>query len=463
MTLDLDLKPEDIQSLSNRDALVAFFSALRYNTDARIKQSAANLGIGTESVVREIKHIEQIASQDGLLHLYLFELRSVTVALTSALARAFRNKQGEYLLVLTSDYEHLDFVLVERAIPVSEAGTSIGEKQVTVRPHVLTIERRKPTRRQLRVLRRFTYTESDPYYQFEKLKSAYSIYDWSEEHFNNRILFADYYLQERLRDQREWKEDVKPIYLKVRDFMSGAAHTWAGKPEADIRAGLFEKVFAALGFTFKQEKESKDDSPTSDYSLYGSSSDNAISVCLCYPWGRSLDGKDDQRDQDTPEENPSAAVVSILKDGKALWAIVTNGKLWRLYNAKTSSVAASFYEIDLEEILAAPMQLASPSTFDLSDSFKYFSLFFRREAFEPRTETVAGEERTTTFLDLVFKGSEEYAKRLGERLKDRVFEEVFIHFAEGFIEFVKKRDGKDADLSQEKLDEVFQGTLTLLY
>jgi len=463
MTLDLDLKHEDIQSLSNRDSVVSLFTALNYNTEARVRQSAANLGIGTESVVREIKHIEQIASQDGLLHVYLFELTSVTVTLTNALARAFRNKQGEYLLVLTSDYERLDFVLVERAIPMSEAGTGIGEKQVTLRPRVLTIERRKPTRRQLRVLRRFSYTESDPYFQFEKLKSAYSIYDWSEEHFNNRILFADYYLQERLRDQPEWREDVKPLYLKVQEIMLEAAHIWQGKRESELRTGLYEKLFAVLGFTHRREKGSRDDSPTPDYALFGKSGENPIAVCLCYPWGRSLDSKDDQRDLDTPEENPSAAVVSILKDGKAPWAIVTNGKLWRLYNARTSSVAASFYEIDLKEILAAPTQLASPSTFDLSDSFKYFSLFFRREAFEPRTEVIAGEERKATFLDSLLRGSEEYAKRLGERLKDRVFEDVFIHFAEGFIEFIKRRDGEDADLSQEKLDEVFQGTLTLLY
>ena len=78
-------------------------------------------------------------------------------------------------------------------------------------------------------------------------------------------------------------------------------------------------------------------------------------------------------------------------------------------------------------------------------------------------EIVKGEWRTTTFLDSLLKGSEEYAKQLGERLKDRVFEDVFIHFAEGFIDFIKARDGKDADLDQLKLDEVFQGTLTLLY
>jgi hypothetical protein len=105
----------------------------------------------------------------------LFELDSVTVALTNALSRAFRNKQGNYLLVLTSDYERIDFVLVEKTLPIAGDGPNLGEKQVTVLPHVLTINRRKPGRRELRILRRFTYTESDPLYQFEKLKSTYAI------------------------------------------------------------------------------------------------------------------------------------------------------------------------------------------------------------------------------------------------------------------------------------------------
>ncbi|MGD0337501.1 MAG: TaqI-like C-terminal specificity domain-containing protein [Bacteroidota bacterium] len=464
MILDYDLKPEDIQSLNGRESLASFFSTLGYNTNNRIKQSAQNLGITAENVTREIKHIEQIASQDGLLYIYLFELESVTVVLTNALARAFRNKQGNYLLVLTSDYERIDFVFVERLSKSGKDTKIISEQQATVRPRILTIDRRKPNRRQLRVLRRFTYTESDPFAQYDKLLSAYSIFDWSEDHFNNRTLFADYYLEERLREKDEWKEDFKLLYSSIQELFIQSAHTWAGKPEAELRDQLFEPIFNILGFTFKQGKSPTNDALKPDYFLYGKQGREAIALCLCYSWARSLDGKDDQRDLDTPDENPSAAVVSILKDSPAPWAMVTNGKLWRLYHGRTSSIATSFYEIDLEEILAEPSKLGSTSdSFDLSDSFRYFVLFFRSQAFEPKKELIAGEEQTTIFLDQLAKGSEEYAKKLGERLKDRVFEEIFPCFAEGFIEFIKKRDGQKADLSQEKLDEVFRGTLTFLY
>jgi len=87
---------------------------------------------------------------------------------------------------------------------------------------VLKVNRRKPGPVDLRVLRRFTWTESDPFAQYEKLLSAYSVADWSEEHFNNRALFSDYYLKERLKGLPEWNEDPKPTYRQLRDLYLGA-------------------------------------------------------------------------------------------------------------------------------------------------------------------------------------------------------------------------------------------------
>jgi hypothetical protein len=70
--------------------------------------------------------------------------------------------------------------------------------------------------RHLRVLRRLTWTEADPFGQFDKLRHAYDIAYWSETHFNNRGLFSDYYLTNRLRpadgsapEFPEWSEDPR--------------------------------------------------------------------------------------------------------------------------------------------------------------------------------------------------------------------------------------------------------------
>lgn len=448
--LDKDLRPEHIQSISNADEVAGFFSYLGYNTTERIKQSPSNLGITNETLLKEIKKIELIANQENLLQVYLIEISSVTIATTQTLVRVFRNRVGNYLLFLTSDYDRIDFVLIERLLP-SEKDEGIGSKQASIRPRILTVDRLKPTRIDQRVLRRFSYTEADPIAQYEKLQAAYIVADWSEEFFNNRALFSDYYLIERLREEPEWKENIKPVYSRFRELYQDAKSLWSGKSEQEFRKGFLNKVFETLGYAFKESKRADDDSKEPDYIFYGDKqSDSLLCFCLTYPWGRSLDGKDYTRDINTPDENPAAVVVSLLERGNADWVIVTNGKLWRLYSSKAHSRATNYYEIDLEEVLAR---------LDPEESFRYFYLFFRKEAFVPGSDE---EQKKITFLDRLLKGSEEYAKRLGERLKKRVFEEIFPYFARGFISHIQDVKGVPS-LSQSELDRIFQGTLTFLY
>ena len=330
--LDKDLRPEHIQSISNADEVAGFFSYLGYNTSERITQSPANLGITNETLLKEIKKVELIANQENLLQVYLFELSSVTIANTQAFVRVFRNRVGNYLLVLTSDFNRIDFGLIERVLP-DDKTEGIGIKQALIRPRILTVDRLKPTRIDQRVLRRFSYTETDPIAQYEKLQAAYIVADWSEEFFNNRALFSDYYLLERLRDEPEWKENIKPVYSRFREIYQDAKSVWSGKSELQFRKGFLNQVFETLGYFFKESKRADDDSKEPDYIFYGDKQTvDPLCFCLTYPWGRSLDGKDYTRDINTPDENPGAVVVSLLDRGDSDWVIVTNGKLWRLYH-----------------------------------------------------------------------------------------------------------------------------------
>lgn len=461
MEFDVDLQPGSVQELNNPDAIAAFFANLGYNTEDRTVQKPENLGITADGTTRPIRHIELIASQEALLQVYLFELTSVTVSQTRALARSFRNRAGNYLLILTSDYERIDFVLIERfAPPASAESTGIGQKQVGVRPRILTIERRKPSAVHLRVLKRFTYTESDPIAQHDKLLSAYAIADWSEEYFNNKALFSDYYLLHRMPQLKEWAEDPKPTFLRLHDIYRQAGSRYAGKGEQSVRQGLLEPTFEAMGFRFEVGKKANSEEKAPDYRLFASGNGQyPIATCLAYSWGRFLDGKDSIRDDTTPEENPGAWVVSLLEQGEAPWAIVTNGKLWRLYSCRARSRSTNYYEIDLEEVLAQ----SGPQALDPAVAFRYFWMIFRSDAFCPRPPKVEEAAKPTCFLDQILEGSDEYARELGERLKERVFEGVFPHVAEGFIANMQSEGRTAAELTQEDLDTVFQGTLTLLY
>src|SRR5207302_3148411 len=139
----------------------------------------------------------------------------------------------------------------------------------------------------------------------------------------------------------------------------------------------------------------------------GAPNDKPLALCLAYKWERNLDGKDEQRDNQTPDENPGAVVVTLLDSGEADWAIVTNGKLWRLYSARAHSRATNYYEIDLEETLAQP-----PEHRELA--FRYFWYFFRATAFLPTARTVDCGTRQMCFLDNLVSESERYAHELGQ-------------------------------------------------
>ncbi len=163
-TSDRELTGKDVLGLSSAEATVGFLASLGYRTDARTVQAPANLGITAETLVHQIRRLELLADHEGLLQVYLVELTSVTVAATRALARAFRTLNVQFpLLILTHDYERLDFVLVEKVLPgLGDDAGPMGQKQVAIRPRILTVNRRDPGRVELRVLRRFTYTEADP-------------------------------------------------------------------------------------------------------------------------------------------------------------------------------------------------------------------------------------------------------------------------------------------------------------
>jgi len=315
---DKEVTRQQIQSLNDIEAIAAFFAYLGYDTNSRIQQAPANLGITSETIQRQIKRIERIADQQGLLSVYLIEMTSVTVAGIQGIIRPLRNRAGQYLFVLTSDYEQIDFVLLQRVTPEGE-GKGLTQKQVGVRPRVLTANRRDPDPVALRVLRRFSYTELDPFAQFDKLVSAFGVAEWSEPLFNNRALFSDYYLKFRIPDEAAWKDDPKPVYQKFLTLFAQAPRRWGRQSIKEVSEGLLEPAFLLLGFGLKRDPRDSEGSPNPHYHLYHPENKNpeSLAVCLAYPWGRSLDGKDEARDKDKPNENPGQIVVSLLEKGEA--------------------------------------------------------------------------------------------------------------------------------------------------
>jgi hypothetical protein len=98
-----------------------------------------------------------------------------------------------------------------------------------------------------------------------------------------------------------------------------------------------------------------------------------VRALLVYPWDRPLDRKDEQHTRSRAEDVPGIRVVKVLEEQKLPWAILTNGKDWRLYCAAAHSRATNYFEIDLPDALEHEDLIA----------FRYFYLFFRAESFIP--------------------------------------------------------------------------------
>lgn len=92
------------------------------------------------------------------------------------------------------------------------------------------------------------------------------------------------------------------------------------------------------------------------------------------------------------DENPTAQICNYLYRSRVRWGILTNGRVWRLYEREKSSAGGIYFEVDLEEILKRGGL----------EAFKHFYLFFRRQAFVP-------DASGASFVEKVFQGSVESA------------------------------------------------------
>ncbi len=453
--LDVEISSRDVLDLTGAEALRGLFARLGYGAAPVIAQTAQNLGITDPSLVRSIRRVEKLSLRKGSsegddVEVWLFEMARTGSQAIRQIASAFRRRMGHYLLVFTVDYQSLDLALLETVL--SLAGSN---RQSTVRPWIISLDRSKPSRVALRVLRRLTFTEDDGAAQHEKMLAAFQSADWSRDWFHNHKLFSDHFLEDRL-SHRSTDIERGAAHRAMKALFADARSVLAGRIEQTARDRLLVPALAHLGFKLLEAKGPADprrDNP--DYWLLDPAGAR-IGFCLTYPYGRSLDGIDEIRDTQTSDEDPIAVAVHLLKDdaSRVSWGVVTNGKHWRLYSRRAESIAMSYFEVDLEEILAAS---------DGLEGFKYFWTLFHRDAFVGAPAGGVGAKVAPAPLDEYFDESRAFAQELERDLKKRVYERVFPAFAGGFVEAIRAKEGKKADFSEARLREVFEGTLTLLY
>ena len=130
------------------------------------------------------------------------------------------------------------------------------------------------------------------------------------------------------------------------------------------------------------------------------------------------------------------STADIESDGNIRWGILTNGRLWRLYDHRSRPRASGYFEADLQHILDA----------DDDDALRTFFLLFRRDAFTLRPGS------TTTFLESAIAEGRRYEEQIAQDLSGVVFERVFPDLVQAL-----------ADASGAGLPEVRQAALVFLY
>lgn len=275
--------------------------------------------------------------------------------------------------------------------------------------------------------------------------------------FNNRFLFSNYYLEEILPRQGAFADTGKVLsdsFGSIKSLFKDKQKVLPRRPEASLEEEFIRPILDILGHVYEVQSPL----PTServnrpDYAFFASSEGKssavqhlgtkefwtrAVAVGDAKSWERSLDRKLSGGGDQFDSLNPSYQIDSYLRDSELKWGILTNGRYWRLYNRNTSYKLGVYYEIDLQELIEKGNL----------DDFKYFYLFFRTEALLPKGDS---------FLDRAYQGSIDYAKEIGERLKENVYKALRL-LCEGCLKYPENQ------LSTDTLEVIHDNTLVFLY
>ena len=276
-------------------------------------------------------------------------------------------------------------------------------------------------------------------------------------HLQNRNLFSNHYLESFIKDSPEWNEDVGQAFARAKEIYERRRDSWKNIDESMLEQFLIKPILEeVLGHHYIPQAKVEKGSMRPDYAFFENDADlsealenketddlylKAIAVGDAKRWKVLLDKKVKGSSGSFEFQNPSYQIDQYLHKTQVQWGILTNGHHWRIYYNETSYKLDSYYDVNLLTIF---------ETGDV-EGFKYFYLFFRREAFVKGTDG-------RSFLDQVYDGSVKYAKELGDSLQRNVYEAMKI-ISEGFFE----RSENDLVPSEHNLKEVQENTLRLLY
>ncbi len=269
-------------------------------------------------------------------------------------------------------------------------------------------------------------------------------------------LFTNYFLEEGILHTHAWQESLS----QPADFESFRAHAQAlienaanfhTINEASTEQELIRPLFDLLGWADylpQQGSDHNEDIP--DHLLFGDAQSKDLAAAKPAPkrYPDALAVAESKRfnqplDARSKTSSPHGQILRYLatadinSDGRIRWGILTNGRIWRLYDRRALPRASGYHEVDLQTAVQAG---------DDAHRLRTFRLLFGRPAFSPQ------HGAQTSFLEDAIAEGRRYEEQVANDLSGTVFDKVYPDLIRAL-----------ADKSGAELDDVRQAALIFLY
>ena len=269
-------------------------------------------------------------------------------------------------------------------------------------------------------------------------------------------LFTNYFLEEGILHTHAWQEslsqpaDFDSFRAQALALIENAANFHTIN-EASTEQELIRPLFELLGWADylpQQGSDHNEDIP--DHLLFGDAESkdlaaakpapkryaDALAVAESKRFGLPLDARD-KTSSPHGQILRYLATADINSDGRIRWGILTNGRVWRLYDRRALPRASGYYEVDLETALHAD---------DDFHRLRTFRLLFGRPAFSPQ------HGAHTSFLEDAIAEGRRYEEQVANDLSGIVFAKIYPALIRAL-----------ADKSGAELEDVRQAALIFLY
>ncbi|PGF15126.1 restriction endonuclease [Natrinema sp. CBA1119] len=281
-------------------------------------------------------------------------------------------------------------------------------------------------------------------------------------------MFSSAYLEDHLPETDAWdkidEDELRAAFDEISACWERVRETVANESRSRLEEAFVRPVFRTLGHSFVRDERTDRTQHRADYVFLesdgardvfectgadgnddshgnGDNDEAIVAIADVRRWERALEARGSgERERDA--ETPCYRIHAALRESSVEWAVLTNGRRWRLYTERTGHRLDAYYEIDLPAVL---------ETGDL-EAFKYFYLCFRRDAFLEDTE---GD----CLLDDLYDRSAEFTREMGATLEENAADALEV-LARGF----RRYPGNDLDeaLSAKEFDVLYDASLVAL-